>query len=408
MQIDLLIDNAKQIVFFEQDHLRTIEHGCLACTNGKIIWVGAKDAIPKDFESIKRLDASNCVILPGLIDSHTHTVFAGSREDEFELKLKGATYQEIAAQGGGIKSTMRATRKATADELTALGLKRLQTAISLGITTLEIKSGYGLSFDDEVKILEVIRSLRSLIPIDIASTFLGAHTIPPEFSDNRNGYVELICKKMIPYIAKNNLAEFCDAFCETNVFTIDETRTVFESAKNYGLKLKLHADQLTNTCGAELCADMGAVSADHLENISERGIEALAKSNVVAGLLPGCSFFLHMQYPPARKIIEAGIPVALATDFNPGSCMTQNLQMIMSIACTQMRMTPAEVIRAVTLHAARSLDRKDIGNIQPGMNADLVLFEVPNYPFIPYNFAQNHIRHVVKSGNIIFNAQALH
>ncbi|MBL7994581.1 imidazolonepropionase [bacterium] len=404
MKIDLLIANARQLVFFENGQLRTIENGSVACANGLITWFGPAEAAPQEFEPVETLEAADCITLPGLIDSHTHTIFAGSREDEFELKLKGATYQEIAARGGGIKNTMRATRKATRDELTATGLERLRNAIAFGITTIEIKSGYGLSFDDEIKMLEVIRSLRSLVPIDIASTFLGAHTLPPEFSENRQDYIGLICEKMIPYIAENKLAEFCDAFCEAGVFSIDETRTVFETAKHYGLKLKLHADQLTNSGGAELCAEMGAVSADHLETISERGIDALAKSNVVAGLLPGCSFFLHVQYPPVLKMIEAGIPIALATDFNPGSCMTQNLQMIMSIACTQMRMSPAEVVRAVTVNAARALDRNDIGNIKTGMKADFALFRAPNYQFIPYNFAQNHISHVVKNGKIIFSA----
>lgn len=404
MKIDLLIKNAKQIIYFSDDQLSIIENGSIACSDGKIVWFGSKDASPKDLISSQTLDASGCVVLPGLIDSHTHMVFAGSREDEFELKIKGATYQEIAAQGGGIKSTMRATRKASKEELTDIGLKRLHSTIALGITTIEIKSGYGLSFDDEIKMLEVIRALRKLAPIDIAATFLGAHTLPPEFSSDRQGYIDLICNKMIPHIASEQLAEFCDAFCETNVFTIDETRTVFETAQKHELKLKLHADQLTNTGGAELCAAMGAVSADHLENISDLGIEALARSKTVACLLPGCSFFLKMQYAPARKMIEAGIPVALATDFNPGSCMTQNLQMIMSIACTQMRMTPAEVIKAVTFNAARALDRTDIGNIQNGMKADLALFEAPNYQFIPYNFAQNHIHHVIKNGQLLFTA----
>ena len=404
MKIDLLIDNAKQVIYFEQEQLRVIENGSVACSNGRIVWFGAKEALPKDLVIAQTLDASGCVVLPGLIDSHTHTIFAGSREDEFELKLKGATYQEIAAQGGGIKSTMRSTRKASIEELTRIGLNRLGNAIAFGITTIEIKSGYGLSFDDEIKMLEVIRALRKFVPLDIIATFLGAHTLPPEFASDRQGYIDLICNKMIPHIVSNQLAEFCDAFCETHVFTADETRTIFETAKKHGLKLKLHADQLTNTGGAELCAEMGAVSADHLENISDRGIDALSRSGTVAALLPGCSFFLKMQYPPARKMIEAGIPVALATDFNPGSCMTQNLQMIMSIACTQMRMTTAEAIKAVTLNAARALDRKDIGNIQTGMKADLALFDAPNYQFIPYNFAQNHIRFVVKSGQLSFTA----
>lgn len=404
MFIDLLIQNAKQIVYFEDGQLRTVEGGSIACAGGEIVWFGAHASLPKGLTFGKSLDASQYVVLPGLIDSHTHTLFAGSRENEFEMKLAGATYQDIAAKGGGIKSTMRATRQASQEELIAIGTERLQKAMAFGITTIEIKSGYGLSFDDEIKMLETIRTLRQSTPMDLSATFLGAHTLPPEFTDNRKGYIDLICNKMIPYITEHKLAEFCDAFCETNVFTIEETRRVFEVARDHGLRLKLHADQLTNTGGAELCAEMGAVSADHLENISERGIEALAGSGVVAGLLPGCSFFLKMQYPPARKMIEAGIPVALATDFNPGSCMTQNLQMIMSIACTQMRMTTAEAIQGVTVHAARSLDRNDIGNIRNGLKADLALFDVPNYQFIPYNFAQNHVRHVVKSGEIVYTA----
>ncbi len=403
MTIDLLIRNAKEVVFFENEQLRTIENGSVACSGGKVVWLGPAPALPGDFKPQQTIDAADCVILPGLIDSHTHTVFAGSREHEFEMKLAGATYQDIAAKGGGIKSTMRATRQASKQELIAIGAQRLEQALAFGITTMEIKSGYGLSFDDEIKMLEAIRALKETSPQDVSSTFLGAHTLPPEFSSDRQGYIGLICNKMIPYIAEHQLAEFCDAFCETNVFTIEETRTVFKAAMKYGLKLKLHADQLSNTGGAELCAEMGAVSADHLENISDRGIEALAGSGVVAGLLPGCSFFLNMQYPPARKMIKAGIPIALATDFNPGSCMTQNLQMIMSIACTQMRMTVEEVIKGVTLNAARSLCKNDVGNIQPGMKADLALFAVPNYRFIPYNFAQNHIRFVVKSGKIVYS-----
>ena len=404
MKITLLIQNATQVIVFENGVFRLIENATVACTDEKISWVGNFKAIPSDLEShsAEIVDATSCVVLPGLIDCHTHTIFAGSREDEFEMKLQGATYAEISKKGGGIVKTMEATRLASKGELLAIGLERIKRAMEFGITTLEIKSGYGLSLADEIKMLEVISELRSHTPMDIIPTFLGAHTFPPEFKENREKYVSLVCKEMIPMVAERKLAEFCDAFCETNVFTIGQTRRIFETGKKFGLKLKLHADQLTNTGGAELCAEMGAVSADHLENISEQGIEALKYSNVVAGLLPGCSFFLNMQYAPARKLIQAGIPVALATDFNPGSCMTQNLQLIMSIACTQMKMTPAEAVQAVTLNAAKSVTRKDIGNIQAGLKADLAIFKVPNYRFIPYNFGQNHLVHVVKNGKVIF------
>ncbi|MBX7151273.1 imidazolonepropionase [bacterium] len=400
MKTDLLIRNAHQVVTFDKGQFRTLENVSIACGGSQIIGIG--DDKQFDAGTATVIDASDFVVLPGLIDSHTHTVFAGSREDEFEMKLGGATYADIAQKGGGILNTMGATRKASKEELLQLGKKRLEQALQFGITTIEIKSGYGLSPADEIKILEVIRDLREHTPMDIHATFLGAHSVPPEYKSKRDDYVKLVCEDMIPTVAEKKLAEFCDVFCETNVFTIDETRKIFETAKKHGLKLKLHADQLTNTGGAELCAEMGAVSADHLEHISDRGIDALKNSKTVAGLLPGCSFFLNMQYPPARKLIEAGIPVALATDFNPGSSMTQNLQLIMSIACTQMKMSPAETIQGVTLSAAQSLDRTDIGNIASGLKADLVLFRVPNFKYIPYNFGQNHAEHVIKNGRMFF------
>jgi len=403
MKIDLLVRDAAQVIFFESGAFQTYENASVASAGEKIVWLGASGSLPADLDvsTASVVDARGCVILPGLIDSHTHTVFAGSREDEFEMKLQGATYAQIAQKGGGIVNTMHATRRVSKGELVAIGLDRVRQAMEFGITTLEIKSGYGLTQADEIKMLEAISELRNHTPVDIVSTFLGAHTFPPEFRKNREAYVTLVCKEMIPMVADRKLAEFCDAFCEKDVFTVDQTRRIFETAKKFGLKLKLHADQLTNAGGAELCAEMGAVSADHLENISEEGIDALKFSNVVAGLLPGCSFFLNMQYPPARKLIQAGVSVALATDFNPGSCMTQNLQLIMSIACTQMKMTPAEVIEGVTLNAAKSLGRKDIGNIQVGLKADLAIFKVPNYRFIPYNFGQNHLKHLIKSGKVI-------
>ena len=296
---------------------------------------------------------------------------------------------------------MRATREASFEELLESGRRRIKRAAGFGITTLEIKSGYGLSVEDELKILKVIQTLAKEESVDIVPTFLGAHTVPPEYADQREAYIDLVIAEMIPEIARQGLATYCDVFCETNVFSVAETRRIFEAALDQGLKLKLHADQLTNTAGTELAVEMGAVSADHLENISEQGIAALEKSSTVAGLLPGCSFFLNMQYPPARKLIERGIDVVLATDFNPGSCMTQNLQLIMSIASTQMRMTPAETIKAVTLNAAKSVERTDIGNLGKGFKADLCLFKIPDYRYLNYNFGQNHIYHVVKDGAIL-------
>lgn len=400
----VLIQHARQAIYFEGERLCSLPDAFIVVRGATIEWLGNETGYQEKYAHStfdEVFDARSHVVLPGLIDSHTHTVFAGSREEEFEMKIQGVSYQEIAARGGGIKNTMRATRKASPEELYTLARKRLQKALEFGITTLEIKSGYGLSLEDEIKILEVIARLKKEGPQDILATFLGAHTLPPEFADNRKGYVELVVDKMIPVVAERRLADFCDVFCETNVFTPEETRQIFTAARQAGLALRLHADQLTNTGGAQLAAQMQALSADHLENISDQGITALREAGTVAGLLPGCSFFLNMRYPPARKLIDAGVPVALATDFNPGSCMTQNLPLIMSIACTQMRMTPAESIAGVTLHAARSLNLPHVGNIQTGLQADLALFEVPDYRYIPYHFGQNHIARVMKKGQWI-------
>lgn len=404
MKYDLLIRRARQVVSFDNAQMNVVEQGSVACFEGSIVWVGRDADRPADLRPALNaidLDANGLVVLPGLIDSHTHTVFAGSREDEFEEKIGGVTYAEIAARGGGIRRTMEATRKAGSDELVELGRRRVREAARLGITTLEIKSGYGLSVREEVRILKVIRELQKSTDVRIVPTFLGAHTVPPEWIDRRDEYVQCVCDEMIPQVAAEKLAVFCDVFCETNIFTPQQTRRIFEASLRHGLKLKMHADQLTNTGGAELCAEMGAVSADHLETISDQGIEALARSSTVACLLPGCSFFLNMRYAPARKLIEAGVRVALATDFNPGSSMTQNLPLIMSIACTQLRMSVEETIRGVTLFAAQAVDRSDLGNIRPGLRADLALFDVPSYKYIPYNYGHNHVVRVIKDGRVI-------
>ncbi len=392
-----------QLIRFEYDRMEILTDAAVRCEDERITWVGSTQDLPRS-PSETLIDCHGRVCLPGLIDSHTHTVFAGSRENEFELKIKGSSYAEIAEKGGGIVNTMRATRAASQDELLQIAIRRARQALAFGITTLEIKSGYGLSLDDELKMLRVIREIPSHVAIDTVATFLGAHTVPPEHQAHREDYVTLVCRDMIPRVADEKLAAFCDVFCETNVFTPAETRKIFAAAQQHGLKLKLHADQLSNTGGAELCADLHAVSADHLENISGRGIDALAKAGVVAGLLPGCSFYLNMKYPPARQLIQAGISVALATDFNPGSCPTQNLPLIMSIACTQMKMTPAEVVQAVTQNAAKSVARDDIGNIAPGMQADLAFFDAPSYAYIPYHFGQNHCVMTVKRGRVVFDA----
>ncbi len=411
-EIDLLIKNARQLITLsssvkDPSGLGVIPDGAVAIKGGKILWIGATDQLPGEFalgKEGKEVDAREKVVLPGLIDSHTHLVFAGSRENEFEMRIQGLSYLEIAERGGGILSTVEATRRASFEELFLLGKRRLNRWLSMGVTTLEAKSGYGLSYEDELKILKVIRALQKEHPIEIIPTFLGAHTIPGEYRKRREEYLNLLINELIPEVARQGLAEFCDVFCEEKAFSLEESRKILETGKRYGLKPKIHADQLTPGGGAELAAEMGAYSADHLEYISPKGILLLAEKGVVAGLLPGCSFFLRMErLPPAREMIEKGVPIALATDFNPGSSMTESLPLIMTMGCLLYRMTPSEAIRAVTLNAAKSIDKEGrIGTLDPGKQADIVILDIPNYKYLPYHFGVNHTQYVIKKGEIVY------
>jgi imidazolonepropionase len=342
--------------------------------------------------------------MPGLIDSHTHLVFAGSRELEFEQRIQGLSYLEIAERGGGILSTVEATRKAPFEELLSLGKKRLDRMLSKGVTTIEAKSGYGLSLQDEIKILKVTKALKESHPIDIVPTFLGAHTVPKEFRNDRKQYVDLIIQEMIPRVAQEGLAEFCDVFCEEKAFSLEESRKILETGKRYGLKPKIHADQLSSGGGAELAAEVGAFSADHLEYVSPIGIERMAERAVTAVLLPGASFFLSMkQFPPAREMIERGVAVALATDLNPGSSMTESLPLMITMGCTMFRMTPKEVIQATTIHAAKSMGRENkIGSLEVGKEADVLVLDIPNYKYLPYHFGVDHVETVIKKGKVVY------
>jgi imidazolonepropionase len=344
--------------------------------------------------------------MPGLIDSHTHLVFAGSREREFEQRIQGLSYLEIAERGGGILSTVEATRTASFDELLFLGRKRLDRMLSKGVTTIEAKSGYGLSLQDELKILRVIRKLNEIHPVDIVATFLGAHTIPKEYKSERSRYVDLVTREMIPEVAGQGLAQFCDVFCEEKAFSLAETRKILVAGKEYGLKPKLHADQLSSGNGAELAAEVGACSADHLEYVSPEGMERMAEKGVVAVLLPGASFFLSMKkYPPAREMIERGLAVSLATDFNPGSSMTESLTLMMTMGCILYRMLPEEVIRATTVHAAKSMGRESqVGALERGKQADLLILDAPNYRYLPYHFGVDHVERVIKRGKVVYRA----
>jgi imidazolonepropionase len=381
-----VLDNATVVV-----HDQTIE------------WVGPAAACPPLPADATVIDAAGKTVVPGFVDSHTHLVFAGSREAEFEQRLAGMTYQQIAAQGGGINATVARVRQASRAELKETARKRLALLLSFGATTIEVKSGYGLGAADELKCLEVIAELNAEGPWELVPTFLGAHAVPPEYRDDRGGYVRLLIEKMLPEVAAGRLAEFCDVFCETGVFSLEESERVLSRARDLGFRLKLHADELTPLGGAELAAKLNAVSADHLLCITDAGIESLAKSGTVATLLPGTAFFLGAAYAPAGRLMEAGAAVALASDCNPGTCPTENLPLVGAMACTQMKMLPAEVLTALTLNAAAALGRADrLGSIEPGKQADLLILEVPDYRHLFYHFGMNHVGNVVKRGQLVF------
>jgi len=411
-EIDFLIKNAEELLTLslsslDESGLGIIRNGAIAIKKGKIFWVGETDPFTESFilsSSGQQIDATGKVVMPGLIDSHTHLIFAGSREHEFEQRIQGLSYLEIAERGGGILSTVEATRRAPFEELHSLGKKRLDRMLSKGITTIEAKSGYGLSLEDEIKILKVTKALNENHPIDIIPTFLGAHTIPKEFKNDRDRYIDLIIEEMIPEVAREGLAEFCDVFCEEKAFGIEESRKILETGKRYGLKPKIHADQLSPGSGAELAAEVGAFSADHLEYISRIGIKKMAEKGVVAVLLPGASFFLSMKrYPPAREMIGKGVTISLATDLNPGSSMTESLPLMMTMGCTMFKLLPREVMQATTIHAAKSMGREnEIGSLEVGKKADILVLDIPNYRYLPYHFGADHVETVIKNGKVVY------
>lgn len=387
----------------EMRELGIIENACVITENSSIRWVGTMaDVTMGSLKEVNIVDCAGKVVMPGFVDAHTHAVFAGSRENEFALRAAGATYQEIAESGGGILSTVNHVRSATKKELKKSARRHLTSMLQHGTTTVEVKSGYGLDMDSEIKMLEAIRELADEEIIGIVATFLGAHARPPEYKNNRDEYISLICDKMIPYVAEHKLAAFCDVFCERGYFDIAETSRILSVAHERSLKLKIHAEELSPLGGAELAGTFGATSADHLEHITDEGIEALRHGNVVAVLLPGVSFFLNHTYAPARALMEAGVPVAIASDFNPGSCMSYSMPMMMTIACTHMRMTPEEALTASTLNAAAAIGLSDsIGSIEVGKKADMIVLSIPNYKFIAYHFGTNHVEHVIKDGILL-------
>jgi imidazolonepropionase len=404
--VDILIKNANEVVTLkgknkprtknEMSNLEIINKGSVAIKDGKIVDVG-KDL---KYKSKKEINAKDKVVLPGFIDPHTHLVFAGSREFELDMKLKGLTYMDILKKGGGIVYTVSKTRKASFSELINQSKLRLNKMLVYGTTSCEGKSGYGLETDTELKILKVQKKLNEVHPIDIISTFLGAHAVPKEYSSN--DYVDLVINEMLPKVKK--FASFCDVFCEKGVFTVSQSRNIFEEGKTYGLTPKIHADEIVDTGGAALAADVGAISADHLLMSNDDGLKQMAKKNVIGVMLPGTPFSLMMKnYARTRYMIDMGIPVALATDLNP-NCWTENMQFIIQLACLNMKLTPAEAICAATFNAACAIGLNDkVGTIEKDKQADILILDCPNHKHLPYHFGINLVESVIKKGKIVID-----
>lgn len=413
MQIDMVIINAGELLTLkgpkrarrgeEMDDLSIIKNGAVAIDEGKIIDVDTTELIEQKYVSQKIINAQGKVVMPGFIDPHTHPVFVYTRENEFEMRIKGKSYVEISQTGGGIKSSIKSVREAEEKLLYDLSYKRVLRMISNGSTTIEAKSGYGLSVDSELKMLRVVKQLTDSMPVDIVSTFLGAHEIPEEYKNNREDYISLIKDEMLPLVKSNGLAEYCDIFTEAHVFNVSESRDILLRAKELGFKLKMHADEIAPIGGAELAAELEAVSADHLGAASDEGLRLMAEKGVIAVLLPGTIFSLGMtKYARARFMIDAKLPIALATDFNPGSCNCDSMQFIVTLACLNMKLTVAEAITASTINAAYSIEKGfDRGSLEPGKLADILIMDMPTYKYLPYHFGSNNVDTVIKKGKII-------
>jgi imidazolonepropionase len=415
---DLLIVNANELVTVAGDgqkprtgkemrELGIIRDGCLAVKDGRIVAVGKTAEVTKQYRADNVLSANGKTVLPGFVDAHTHLVFAGSREDEFVMRVEGASYLEVLGAGGGILKTVRETRKASVDRLADIGMKTLDVMLEHGSTTVEAKSGYGLTTKDELKLLEVVRRVNQLHTVDVVPTFLGAHAVPPEYKGNVQGYVDLVVGEMLPKVAVSVLAEFCDVFCEKGVFNLEQSRRILAAAKSHGLRAKVHADEMSCLGGAELAADVGAVSAEHLLFASHEGVKAMADKGVVAVLLPGAAFSLMMgRFADARLMIDCGVPMALGTDYNP-NCLVENMQLVIAFACHFMRLTPAEAITAATINGAWAIGKaKDVGSLEVGKKADVVVLDVPNHKFLGYHFGVNLVDKVVKNGRVVVDNEA--
>lgn len=410
---DLIIFNIGELVTSREiekqenetclENIEVLHKAYLAIKNGKVFEVG-EGKYPDSIKGIytQLIDAKGKVITPGLVDSHTHLVHFGSRENELALKIKGVPYLDILKAGGGILSSVRATREASTEQLIEKATNTLNKMLSFGVTTVESKSGYGLNLETEIKQLEINKLLNETHPIDIASTFMAAHAIPEEFKGRGEEYVEEVIR-MMPIIKEMDLAEFCDVFCEDAVFTVENTRKILNKAKEYGFKLKIHADEIVSLGGGELAGELGCITADHLMAVSDAGVTALKKGGVIANILPGTSFNLGKAFAPVKKMINEGVDIAISTDYNPGSCPTENLQLVMQIASSQLKLTPKEIFKAVTINGAKALGREsEIGSLEKGKKADFVIFDTKNIDYIFYNFGINHVAEVYKNGEIVY------
>ena len=384
----------------EQGEIQILKDAWVLCEDGVIAQVGTGPA-PAAADA-QAVDAQGSLVTPGLVDAHTHLIFGGWRQNELGLKLHGKTYLEIQNAGGGIQTTTNATRKATEEELTAKAAKALDEMMSFGVTTCEAKSGYGLALEHELKQLRAIRRLQEEHPMDVVATFMGAHLVPAEYKNDREAYVRLVCEEMMPAVKEQGIAKFCDVFCEADTFTVEEARRVLEAGLKNGLRPKIHADEIEAIGGSQLAGEIGAISAEHLIVCPPEGIASMARGGVIACLLPATSFNLGSTFAPARDMVTAGVPVAMATDFNPGSCPCLNLQFVINLGCLKYKLTPEEVLTAVTLNGAAAIDTADkVGSVEPGKQADLVIWDAPDLDYICYRVGSNLTRHVIKKGAVV-------
>jgi imidazolonepropionase len=417
---NLIIKNAAEVVTCsgfsakrgrEMSELGLITDGAVVIEQGKITRVGSTVAVMaglktsgRDLSGFTTLDASGKAVLPGFVDSHTHLVFGGYRAEEYARRLKGDSYMDILQAGGGILSTVAATRSASREELTEAGLRRLDSMLAFGVTTVEGKSGYGLDLDTEIKQLEVMADLNRRHALEVVPTFMGAHAVLPEHKGREAAFIDFLLNEVVPEVVSRRLAEFCDVFCEQNVFSVAQSRRLLTHAARAGLKSKLHADEIVCLGGAELAAEIGATSADHLLNASDEGLRAMAAAGVVATLLPATAFSLREPYARGRFMIDAGCAVALATDFNPGSCFSESIPLTAALAALYMNLSPEEIVTALTLNGAAALGRAQVaGSLDPGKQGDVIILENPSYRFIPYHIGVSTVEIVVKGGSVVFD-----